>query len=84
VPGYVLLNAVLGYEQPGGGIDINVKNITDQRYFVAANAAGALVGQPLNAFVTAHFDTEQNSGTSLCRRRPDRTSVSMAKAPFRR
>jgi iron complex outermembrane receptor protein len=56
VPGYVLLNAVLGNEQPGGGIDINVKNITDQRYFVAANAAGALVGQPLNAFVTAHFD----------------------------
>ena len=29
-------------------------NITNERYFLAANAAGALVGQPLSATVTLH------------------------------
>ena len=31
------------------------KNITNQRYYVAANAAGAYVGDPLGAYVTVHF-----------------------------
>lgn len=56
IPGYVIANALVGYEQPGWGVDLNVHNITDQRYFVAANAAGAYVGEPLSAFVRVHFD----------------------------
>jgi iron complex outermembrane recepter protein len=55
-PGFVIANALVGYEQPGWGVDLNIHNITDQRYFVAANAAGAFVGEPLSAFVRVHFD----------------------------
>jgi hypothetical protein len=38
----------------GGGIDINLHNITDRRYFVTATGAGALVGELRSAFVTLH------------------------------
>jgi hypothetical protein len=31
------------------------KKITDERYFAAANAAGAYVGNPLSAFVTVRI-----------------------------
>jgi iron complex outermembrane recepter protein len=33
-----------------------IHNLTNQRYFVAANAAGAFIGEPLSAFVKVHFD----------------------------
>jgi len=55
VPAYVIANAALSYEAPTWGVALNVKNITNQRYFVAANAAGAFVGDPLSAFITIHF-----------------------------
>ena len=54
IPSYVLVNASLGYDAPHWGIDLNLHNLTDRRYFVAANGAGALVGEPRSAFVTLH------------------------------
>jgi hypothetical protein len=54
IPSHVIANAAFGYEAPKWGIDLNVHNLTDRRYFVAANAAGAYVGEPLSAFVTLH------------------------------
>jgi iron complex outermembrane recepter protein len=56
IPSYVLVNAALGYEARHWGVDLNLHNITDRRYFIAANAAGAYVGEPLSAFVTLHAD----------------------------
>jgi iron complex outermembrane recepter protein len=54
IPAFVIANASLGYNAPRWGIDLNVRNFTNQRYFVAANAAGAYVGEPLSAFVSLH------------------------------
>jgi iron complex outermembrane receptor protein len=34
---------------------LNVKNITNERYFVAANGAGGFVGEGLSAFLTVHY-----------------------------
>lgn len=56
IPSYVIANAAFGYEARKWGIDVNVHNITDRRYFIAANAAGAYVGQSLSAFVNLHGD----------------------------
>jgi iron complex outermembrane receptor protein len=56
IPAYAIANAVLGYEAKHWGVDVNVHNITNERYFIAANAAGAYVGEPLNAFVKVHAD----------------------------
>jgi iron complex outermembrane recepter protein len=56
IPSYVIANAAFGFEARHWGVDLNVHNITDRRYFIAANAAGAYVGQPLSAFVTVHSD----------------------------
>jgi len=50
------VNAAFGYETRHWGIDLNLHNITNRQYFVAANAAGAYVGEPLAAFVTVHAD----------------------------
>lgn len=55
VPAFVVANALLGYETPTWGISLNVRNITNERYFVAANGAGGFVGEPLSAFVNIHF-----------------------------
>jgi iron complex outermembrane receptor protein len=54
IPSYVLVSASLGYDAPHWGIDLNLHDLTDRRYFVAANGAGALVGEPRSAFVTLH------------------------------
>ena len=54
IPAFVIGSAMLGYETPRWGIDLNVHNITNERYFVAANGAGAFVGEPLSAFVNLH------------------------------
>jgi iron complex outermembrane recepter protein len=54
IPTFVIANAVVGYETPRWGIDLNIHNITNQRYFIAANAAGAYVGEPLSALVNLH------------------------------
>jgi iron complex outermembrane receptor protein len=54
IPAFVIANAVFGYETPRWGIDLNIHNLTNQRYFIAANAAGAFVGEPFSAFVNLH------------------------------
>ena len=51
IPAFVVANAVFSYETPTWGISLNLKNFTNQRYYVAANAAGAFVGEPLSAFI---------------------------------
>ena len=47
IPAYVIGNALLAYITPRWSLSLNVKNITNECYFVAANAAGAFVGIPL-------------------------------------
>jgi iron complex outermembrane receptor protein len=54
IPSFAVVNALLGYEAPHWGVDINLHNLTDRRYFVAANGAGALVGEPRSAFLSVH------------------------------
>jgi iron complex outermembrane receptor protein len=54
IPAYVIFNAMIGYETPRWGIDLNLHNFTNQRYFIAANAAGAYVGEPFSALVNLH------------------------------
>jgi iron complex outermembrane receptor protein len=54
IPAFVIINSVFGYETPHWGIDLNLHNITNQRYFIAANAAGAYVGEPFSALVNLH------------------------------
>jgi iron complex outermembrane recepter protein len=52
IPAYVIGNAMFGYEGDGWGVSLNVKNFTNERYYLAANAAGAFVGEPLSAIVS--------------------------------
>jgi iron complex outermembrane recepter protein len=56
VPSFVVANALLGYQTPHWGVDLNVHNLTNQRYFIAANAAGAYVGEPFSVFLNLHFN----------------------------
>jgi len=55
VPAYVIGNAMIGWENANWGVALNVKNITDERYFVAANGAGGFVGEGLSAFLTVRY-----------------------------
>ncbi|MCL2716556.1 MAG: TonB-dependent siderophore receptor [Alphaproteobacteria bacterium] len=55
IPAFVVANAFFGYEEKNWGISLNVKNFTNQRYYTEANAAGAIVGDPLSAFVKIYI-----------------------------
>jgi len=55
VPAYVIGNAMVGWESPKWRVALNVKNITNERYFIAANGAGGLVGEGLGAFLTIAY-----------------------------
>jgi iron complex outermembrane receptor protein len=55
VPGYVIGNAMVGWENLNWGVALNVKNITNERYFVAANGAGGFVGEGLGAYLTVRY-----------------------------
>ena len=55
VPAYVIGNAMVGWENANWGVALNVKNITNERYFVAANGAGGFVGEGLSAFMTVRY-----------------------------
>ena len=55
VPSYVIGNALIGWDNANWGVALNVKNITNERYFVAANGAGGFVGEGLSAFVTVRY-----------------------------
>lgn len=52
IPSFAVVNMLLGYDAGLWGVDVNVHNVTDRRYFTAANGAGAYVGEPRSAFVT--------------------------------
>ena len=36
------------------GVDVNLRNLANKRYFVAANGAGALVGESRSAMMSVH------------------------------
>ena len=46
IPSSMIANATLGFDKSDWGLHLNVDNFTDRRYFLAANAAGAYVGNP--------------------------------------
>ena len=56
IPSYLIVNASIGYQAHGWGVNLNVHNLTDRRYFVAANGAGAFVGESRSAMVDVHAD----------------------------
>lgn len=56
IPSSVVWNGLLGYQASVWGVDVNLRNLTNRRYFVAANGAGALVGESRSAFVSVHAD----------------------------
>ena len=53
VPSYTTVDAELSYRTPKWDVGVNIKNLTNTRYFIAANGAGALVGDPLSVFFSA-------------------------------
>jgi iron complex outermembrane recepter protein len=55
VPAFVIGNAMIGWDDANWGVALNVKNITNERYFIAANGAGGFVGQGLGAFLTVRY-----------------------------
>jgi iron complex outermembrane recepter protein len=55
IPAYTILNAEIAYLSPTWDVILNVKNLTNERYFIAANAAGAYVGDPLSAYLTVRY-----------------------------
>jgi iron complex outermembrane recepter protein len=55
VPAYVIGNVMIGWDNANWGVALNVKNITNERYFVAANGAGGFVGEGLSAFLTVRY-----------------------------
>ena len=56
VPAFVIGNALFAYDTPTWGVALNIKNFTNERYYLAANGAGGFVGEPLSAFVTVHVN----------------------------
>jgi iron complex outermembrane recepter protein len=55
IPAFLIGNALLGYEADNWGISLNVKNFTNQRYYIEANAACATVGDSLSAFLKVYI-----------------------------
>ena len=55
VPGYLIGNFALGWENANWGVTLNVKNFTNKLYFVAANGAGGFVGEGLGAYLTLKY-----------------------------
>ncbi len=55
VPAFVIGNAMIGWDSANWGVALNIKNITNERYFVAANGVGGFVGQGLSAFLTIRY-----------------------------
>jgi iron complex outermembrane recepter protein len=55
IPAFVIGNALFGYEADNWGVSLNVKNFTNQRYYLQANAAGATVGESLSAFLKIYI-----------------------------
>jgi iron complex outermembrane recepter protein len=52
-PSYVTADAVMSYTHDRYTLSLGAKNLGDATYFVAANGAGAFVGDPLTVFASA-------------------------------
>ncbi len=50
IPYFVIGNAMFGYAKAGWSLSLNVDNFTDRRYFIAANEAGAYLGDPIAVY----------------------------------
>jgi iron complex outermembrane recepter protein len=50
IPSYTTLDAVLTYTAQSWSGSLGFRNLTDTRYFAAANGAGGFVGEPLSVF----------------------------------
>ncbi|MGF6378690.1 iron complex outermembrane receptor protein [Paraburkholderia atlantica] len=55
-PASVIANLQFGYAERHWGADLNIDNVTNQRYFIATNVVGAYLGSPLAAYVRLHAD----------------------------
>jgi iron complex outermembrane recepter protein len=56
IPSYVVGNAMFGYAKSAWSFDLNVDNFTDERYFLAANEAGAYVGNPIAVYARVSWN----------------------------
>jgi iron complex outermembrane receptor protein len=55
VPGYVTEQAVLTWDAGRWELSAGMRNLSDRRWFIAANGAGALVGEPRTIFASARI-----------------------------
>lgn len=55
VPSYVVLDGQLFYETRTWDVALNLRNLTDRRYFTNATFSGALPGEGRSAFLTARL-----------------------------
>ncbi|RZL03687.1 MAG: TonB-dependent receptor [Rubrivivax sp.] len=55
VPSYTVLDASVFYETKSWDIGLNLRNLTDRRYFTNATFSGALPGEERSAFLTARL-----------------------------
>jgi len=55
-PASLIENLQFGYSEHHWGIDLNIDNVTNQRYYIATNVVGAYLGAPLAAYVSLHAD----------------------------
>ncbi|RZI86521.1 MAG: TonB-dependent siderophore receptor [Rubrivivax sp.] len=55
VPSYVVLDGQVFYETKSWDVALNLRNLTDRRYFTNATFSGALPGEERSAFLTARF-----------------------------
>ncbi len=56
IPSFVIGNALVSYDRSHWGLSLNLDNFTDERYFIAANAAGAFVGESRTISVQAKWN----------------------------
>jgi iron complex outermembrane recepter protein len=50
-PAFTKMDAVVSHAPKDWGLSVGVQNLTDTTYFIAANSAGAFVGDPGSVFV---------------------------------
>lgn len=55
VPSYTVVDAQVFYETKSWDVALNLRNLTDRRYFTNATFSGALPGEGRSAFLTARF-----------------------------
>jgi len=55
-PASLIENLQFGYAEHHWGVDLNIDNVTNQRYYIATNVVGAYLGAPLAAYVNLHAD----------------------------